>query len=445
MIGFRDPHALAGLSGSESVLLALSGGADSSALLHALATHCKKNGATLYAAHVDHMIREDEHLRDAEFCRALGEKYGIHVFMLEADVPAISAESGESEELTARRVRYGFFAKIMQENNIPLLCTAHNADDNLETLIFNLTRGTGLRGMCGIPEVRPVEGGTLVRPILGVTKDEILAYCAENGLEYVTDRTNLDDAYSRNRIRLHVLPELRRLNPDAARAASRFSASVTEDYRFIRSRALMLVGDDGAVNLRELESADPAVARHAIALGFERSASLQLEAVHVDALLELCRMARSFSSLSLPGGMRGRIEGAYLRFSADVRDKKTDGDFEIPLKTGKNMLCEHIILYLSPKNEKNIYKCATQETIAFDKINGGLYARNRRPQDKIFLRGMHRDLRKLMSEKRIPPELRGKLPVICDGSGILYVPFIGLRDGAACGKDSDYVQISADI
>ena len=199
------------------------------------------------------------------------------------------------------------------------------------------------------------------------------------------------------------------------------------------------------MSLASLISADPAVARHAIALGFERAASLQLEAVHVDALLELCTRARSFSSLSLPGGMRGRIEGAYLRFSADVRDKKVGGDFEIPLETGKNMLSEHIILYLSPKNEKNVYKCATQETIAFDKIIGGLHARNRRPQDKILLRGMHRDLRKLMSEKRIPPDLRGKLPVICDGAGILYVPFIGVRDGAACGKGSDYVQISTDI
>jgi tRNA(Ile)-lysidine synthetase-like protein len=252
-----------------------------------LVDHCKKNGAPLYAAHVDHLIREDEHGRDRDFCRRLCESYGVRLFVLEADVPTIAAESGESTELAARRVRYEYFAKIMAENSIPLLCTAHNADDNLETLIFNLTRGTGLRGMCGIPRVRKVEGGLLVRPILDMSKDEILDFCRERGLEYVTDSTNADDAYSRNRIRLHVIPELRRLNPDVAHTASRFSESLSLDYRFIAARAEELITQKG-ISVDMLAKADPAVARHALSLAFERVCGGHLEAVHVEALAELC-------------------------------------------------------------------------------------------------------------------------------------------------------------
>ena len=444
MIGFRDPHALAGLDGKEPILLALSGGADSAALLTMLADHCKKNGAPLYAAHVDHMIREDEHGRDRDFCRRLCEGYGVRLFVLEADVPAIAAESGESTELAARRVRYEYFAKIMAENSIPLLCTAHNADDNLETLIFNLTRGTGLRGMCGIPRVRKVDGGLLVRPILDMTKDEILDFCRERGLEYVTDSTNADDAYSRNRIRLHVIPELRRLNPDVAHTASRFSESLSLDYRFIAARAEELITEKG-LSVDMLAKADPAVARHALALAFERVCGGHLEAVHVEALAELCENRRGFSSVSLPCAMRGRIENGYLRFSREERDPQTHKNYEITLKTGKNILSEHIILYVSGKNETNVYKFATRATIASDKIVGDLYVRNRRAGDKILMRGMHRDLRKLMNEKKIDPELRDSWPVICDGEGILYVPGVGLRDGVGRSLGSEYIEISADI
>ncbi|MBQ8388337.1 MAG: tRNA lysidine(34) synthetase TilS [Clostridia bacterium] len=444
MINFRDPHALAGLDGREPVLLALSGGADSSALLSMLVDHCKKSGAPLYAAHVDHLIREDEHGRDRDFCRRLCESCGVPIFVLEADIPAIAAESGESTELAARRVRYEYFASLMREHSIPLLCTAHNADDNIETLIFNLTRGTGLRGLCGIPRVRRVEEGMIVRPILDMTKDEILDYCRERGLEYVTDSTNGDDSYSRNRIRLHVIPELRRLNPDVAHTVSRFSEAVSLDYRFISSCAEELISERG-ISVSELRSTDPAVARCAIALAFEQACGSHLEAVHVEALAELCENGRGFSSVSLPCSMRGRIEGDYLRFSKDEREPQTCENYEITLKTGKNILGEHIILYVSEKNEKNIYNFATRATIASDKIVGDLYARNRRAGDKILMRGMHRELRKLMNEKKIDPELRDSWPVICDGEGILYVPRIGLRDGAVGSPSSEYIEISADI
>ncbi len=443
MIIFKDPHKLAGLDSKEPILLALSGGADSSALLDLLAEHCKKNGSALYAAHVDHMIREDEHERDRRFCEALAKKYGIEIFTLEADLPRIAAESGESLELAARGVRYAFFSEIMRKNNIKILATAHNADDNLETVIFNLARGTGIRGACGIPPVRSFDGGLIVRPILEAEKSDILAYCDRRGLEYVTDRTNADDSYSRNRIRLNVIPELRKINRSAAECATRFSRSLSLDCDFIEKSAEALIESDGSIKISALLSSHLSPARCAVALAYEKVCQSSLETVHIDAVIELCKNGKGFSSISLPSNMRARIENGVLRFIPDQKERRANEFYEINLQTGKNILDRHILLYVDRQNDKNIYKSATQITIASDKIIGSLYARTRKPGDRIFQNGMHKELRKLMNEKKIPPELRDSLPVICDGEGILWVPYVGARDGVCKNlKDTARVVLS---
>lgn len=440
MISFSDPHALAGLDKSEPILLALSGGADSSALLDLLAHHCKKCGATLYAAHVDHLIRKDEHDRDRRFCEALGQKYGIKVFTLKADVPRLAAESGESLELAARKVRYSFFAEIMKENGIRILATAHNADDNFETLIFNITRGTGLRGICGIPAVRELEGGTVVRPILGAKKSEIINYCTENGLSFVTDSTNSDVSYARNRIRLNVMPELRRINADAASSAANLCESVSLDYDFIEQSALALILDDGSLELSSLLSAHPALIRHALTLAFARVSAATLERVHIEALIRLCEAKKNFSSLSLPAGMTARIENGKLRFLPVSDLSKENENYEIKLKAGKNILGRHILLYVGEQNDKNVYKSATRISIDSAKIIGDLRARTRKAGDRILINGMHKDIRKLMNEKKLAPELRACLPLICDESGVLWVPFIGARDGAVARGLCDRIE-----
>ncbi len=439
MISFKNPHTAANLAPSEPILLALSGGSDSVTLLDLLAKYSAEVGCRLYAAHVDHGIRENEHERDRLFCRELANKYEIEIFVLEADIPKIAKESGESEELAARRVRYSFFADVMKKNGIKLLATAHNADDDLETVIFNLTRGCGLRGLCGIPPVRTFEGGTVVRPILGATKDEILEYCRENGLSYVTDSTNFDDSYSRNRIRLNVIPELKKLNPAVARSINKLCSSLAADRDFIESEARKYVEIDGSVKLDSLAFAPAALLPHIMVCAFETAAGGTLEAVHVEDLIELCKKAKAFSSISLPHSMMGRIENGYLRFSTDKKSADENNFYEIKLKEGKNMLDRHILLYVSPQNDKNIYKSAIRMAIASDKIKGEMYARCRLPGDKILINGMHKDVRRLMSAKKILPELRSKLPVICDDLGILCVPLVGIRDGARARENGTFL------
>ena len=163
------------------VLVGVSGGADSVALLDMMQKEYP--GAPMLLAHVNHGIRGEEALCDRAFCENVAKERGLEIVILDVDIPAIAKEKGQSLEEAAREVRYAFFADLMRERNIPVLLTAHHADDHLETILFRIARGTGLSGLCGIAPIRPFEMGHLVRPLLGFTKQGVLQYCKNNDSE----------------------------------------------------------------------------------------------------------------------------------------------------------------------------------------------------------------------------------------------------------------------
>ena len=241
---FKDPHTLAGLDEREPVLVALSGGSDSSALLHLLCVLKQKRDFPLYAAHVNHNIRTEafgnEAARDEAFCTSLCSSLGVELFVHRADVPQIAQTEGKSIETAARDVRYDFFAKIMEQKGIRILATAHNADDNFETQIFNLCRGCGIEGISGIPTARPLDRKgqcVAVRPLLSATKQEIFELCSQNHIEYVSDSTNFEDDCTRNKLRLNLIPMLREIFPSPEKSGARLSDAAREDNDFITSEA----------------------------------------------------------------------------------------------------------------------------------------------------------------------------------------------------------------
>ena len=218
-----------------TVLVALSGGADSTALLHFLYSVKEKYNLTILAAHLNHGIRGEEADRDERFCKILCEKYNIPFYSKTLDIPALSKQRGVSEELCGRDERYAFLGTLAEAHNARI-ATAHNADDNAETLIFNLARGSSLRGAAGIPPKR----GRIIRPLIEVTRAQIEEYCAENGLDFVTDSTNLGDEYTRNKIRHHVIPVLRELKVSDyldIQADAALTAAET-DYGYFADRLL---------------------------------------------------------------------------------------------------------------------------------------------------------------------------------------------------------------
>ena len=227
---------------ADAVLVAYSGGADSSVLLHFLADHLKDKKTRLAAAHLNHMIRGEEARRDQSFCKKTAEELGIEFYTKECDIPKIARESGKTLEEAARHERYAFLLDIAHSlGETTLIATAHNSTDNLETMIFNLARGTGMAGMGGIAPIRQ----NIIRPLLSVSGEEIREYAKEKGIEYVVDSTNGDTAYTRNHIRKNIVPLLGEINSQAEGAALRLSKIARTESDFINQEAEKLFSENG--------------------------------------------------------------------------------------------------------------------------------------------------------------------------------------------------------
>ncbi len=374
-----------------SVLLALSGGADSCALFFYLLKKAKENDVLFSAAHLNHMIRGAQAERDMHFCERICAENGVKLFLHTVDIPALAKDSGCGVEEVARQQRYAFFDRILSDNtDIKSILTAHNSTDNAETVIFNLARGSGIRGLIGIPPVREnragnssIQTGQILRPLILCTKKEILDYCAENEIEYVTDSTNTDTKYTRNFIRGEILPKFERLTPAFEGAISRAGDSLREDNDFIESYADKFIrrnnilggnSDKGgkkipSVSVKELGKLHAApfarvmvkMHRHAVlglldnrkecekeavglkeTEGFKEVGSLKrlptLERKHIKMLSDLLMRTKEGESLriSLPGRICAECERSFNQFSQfsqfsqngkNSKDCEDDGKF----------------------------------------------------------------------------------------------------------------------
>ena len=250
-------HAM--LAPGETVLLALSGGADSVALLRAL----RALGYPVRAFHLNHCLRGAESERDEAFCRTLCGRLGVPLAVERVDAAAAAHAQGTGVEEAARRLRYERLRAAAQGAKI---ATAHTADDNLETMLFHLARGTGPKGLAGIPPVR----GDIIRPLIGAERAQVEAYLAEHGQDFVTDSTNLSDDYTRNRIRHEVVPVLRQLNPSVCGAAARLGGLLRQDEAYLHEQAAACLTraarPDGAWETAPLREAHPAVRSRALRL-----------------------------------------------------------------------------------------------------------------------------------------------------------------------------------
>lgn len=218
---------------AKTVVCGLSGGADSTALLLAVKEISEEIGFAAAACHLNHGLRGEESDGDERFCTELCERLGIPLYKRRESVRDF-AEKHESLEETARKVRYDFFEDALAffgENSV--LATAHNANDNAETVLLNLIRGTGLRGLCGIP----TERGRIIRPLLDISRAEIEEFLVENEQNYVTDKTNFSVIYTRNKVRAKILPEIIEINPSFLNTISRMTKNLRADEDFFDNAA----------------------------------------------------------------------------------------------------------------------------------------------------------------------------------------------------------------
>lgn len=422
---------------SRGVLLALSGGADSVLLFHLLSAYTEARGIPFAACHVHHGIRGEEAERDAAFCERLARENGTPFFLAREDAPAFLRGEGHGKglEYAAREVRYAALARVMAENPTYGVCaTAHNATDNLETLLLHMLRGSGLRGLCGIPPVRD----SLVRPLLLLSKQEVLSALSELSLPYVTDSTNESAEYDRNYLRKEILPRLTRLNPDPEGAAARLSANLRQEEQALSALASDFIAHhvrDGAVSRPALCALDAAVF-HRVLCGMCRAvgATEQPERLHVQELRRLLSSDTAVGEYTLPGG-------ALLRFDRGEAVLSLQGEeqpfYEVPLSMGRNVLpfgAGEIWLFCGRNEEfenrkSNVYNLFIQAKLDSATMLGRLIARTRREGDAYVFGGMTRRVRRLMTDSKMPHTLRRVLPILCDGEGVLWVPGFGVRDG----------------
>lgn len=456
-IFYTSPQTLASLPQSTPVLLALSGGEDSCVLFDLILKDSKKNGFVLHAAHFNHHIRGKDAERDADFCLALAKANSIPFHLGEADVPALAQINGNSIESEAREQRYAFFEKIMRENNIPILVTAHHADDNVESVLLHILRGSGIQGLCGISECRTFANDFfIVRPILKTEKEAITTYCKENCLGFVTDNTNYDLDYSRNRIRALLTPEMKNLQPNLCSVISRLAESASEANDFILNSAINFIEaecQENGIPLDKFNQLAKIVKANVISIAFKNVSGKTLERVHIDDVIMLCEKAEPHSSISLPAKFCAKIENERLLFTNKTqKTQKTDfciplaeGEFILPLTHACACARTHVLINI----EKNPVNFPSNDDISLD-LNANLidcdaHFRPRCEGDVIFADKMNKKAKKLICEKKIPLEIRNVLPILVSKNEILWIPCVAVCDKVKRDKikeDDDFFRIT---
>ena len=408
------------------VVVAVSGGCDSSVLLHVLWRSSTEMDLKITAAHINHNLRGSESKRDEEFVRSLCKKYGIECRVLDANVAKFAEERGLSTEEAGRKLRYEFFEHCAEElGEDAKIATAHSLSDCAETYIFNSARGASLSGICGIPPVR----GKIIRPLIEFSREQIEAYANEHGFEYVTDSTNLTDEYTRNRIRHGVIPVMKEINPGFEKAFLRLSKNLAETRDFIELETEKLLeeaktekGYDGKI----IAKAHPAIKNRAAALilenfgfGFDNERTL--------------RLSKNFGEEDFKEELSKdeylvQKSGIVFKETKIVPDEKIqEKDFsegKISL-TGEKSLEIKVLSYESFQNSYKVNSYVLKDTFDFDKIVGRAVIRSRTEGDKADIHGGTKTLKKLFIEEKIPAEKRNSVAVIADDEGVIWVEGLG--------------------
>lgn len=407
-----------------TVVAGVSGGSDSMAMLYILNSLKEEYRIKLIAAHVNHGLRGATADRDELFVKEKCSEAGIEYHVLRADIPSAAKEKGIGFEECGRQARYEFFNSLGED---VIIATAHNLSDRAETFLFNVTRGSALRGLCSIPAVRD----NIIRPLIGCTKDEINAFCAENSIEYVTDETNSDVSYSRNRIRHNVVSQLREINPSFEKNVSRCIESINEDEAFLGSLAKALAvksETDGGYSVDVLLGAAVPVMKRALIMITEKNTGVTPEYRFFDNIIAILRQS---GNTQINGGVNLRVRKGVLDFP---HESSVLGEVSIETETVNIEETNYL---------QNISKQDLEYYLDYDKIHGRLFVRSRQAGDRISLsaRGCTKTLKKLFNELGIPPEKRDSVAVVADDNGLLILDGIGVDSRAAVTKNTKRVII----
>lgn len=418
------------LSG-RTVAVGVSGGADSMALLHVLLELKDEFGMKIIACHVNHGIRGETADRDEKFVVEACKKLGVEARVLRADVPGTAKKMHLGVEECGRRIRYDFFNSVADD---VIIATAHTLCDRSETLLLNITRGASVKGLCSIPAVR----GNIVRPLIDCTRADIEKYCSDNSIAFVTDETNFEDIYSRNRIRLNVIPELKKLNPSLEKAFLRLISNAEEENDFMDGFSREILGkvrladgyDAGLLNKQHR-----AVRKRVIFEIINTETGIIPEAVHIEQVDGILSGGRT----EIIGSTVVEVKNGILKINPETENYPDwECDFDRLIAEAPFGKIKGEIIHrnnLPPKQSVH------NKVLDYGSIVGHCVLRNRRPGDKMKLAGSSctKTLKKLFSEKHI--ENRNSAAVLADEAGICWVQGLGCADRCKIKAETDKILI----
>ena len=387
------------LSKGDRVLIGVSGGADSIALLEFFVSVKEKYDLDICVAHIEHGIRGEDSVNDAEFVKNYCKKLGVNFYLKTIDAPNLAKKAKMGVEEYSRMARYDFFNTIECDK----IATAHNLTDNIETLLFRLARGTGLKGACSIPAVRE----KIIRPFIEVSSGEIRKWCNDNNIPYRVDCTNSDSAYSRNLIRLEILPLFEKLNANYQDNIENFISDVNEDYAFIDNYVKSIypkMVKNNEIDLPKLNELDLSIKKRILIMFFDEN-GYSLNRIHLQSVIDIT------------------LKSGKTQIKENVFAISAKGKIRLAKFNDLNKKDEFVtkILNIDEFKDKNIdFYCDC------DKIVGNIIIRAKQAGDRIKPAGRNvsKTLKKLLNESAYRIEKRDKKIVVCDDLGIVGV--IGL-------------------
>ena len=407
------------------VAAAVSGGSDSMALLSLLISSPKKYGAEVVAINVEHGIRGESSLSDSAFVKKFCDDNGVTCISYSVNAAEYAKTNKLSVEQAARILRYRCFEDAIKSGKCDVVATAHHALDNLESVLFNLFRGTGLKGVCGI--LPRYDGGKIVRPLLKITKAEITEYISENDIPYVTDETNFCDDYTRNFLRLNIIPEIKKIFPDAERSAARFCELVSEDEDYLSSLSAAAIKTENGKAYLSADLPKPVFGRAEIAALKLLGVKKDWEKVHIDDAFALTKKETG-KSVNLLCGIVARREYDYVVFEKAEETPRSGGMPSPVLFAAGEWVFADKTLKIEIINKAGT-DLKSGLFLAEEKVPANAVIRTMEPGDEFTkFGGGTKKLCDYLTDKKIPEPMRITLPIVAAGSDVLAIFGVAVSD-----------------
>ena len=440
------------LTHGDRIVIGLSGGADSVCLFLVLSELKKEWDLELFPVHVNHNLRGDEAIRDRDFCRELCRRHGLELKEFSVPVAELAAGQGISVEEAGRNARYEAFTEIKEKENCHKIAVAHHKDDQAETVLFQLFRGSRLKGLSGMA----AKNGDIIRPLLSVTREEIEAYLKEKKQNYCIDSTNLEEEYTRNKIRHRILPEAEAVCERAAEHLAETAEYAGQVERLLERLTEELFSECAGID------GDNNVSLQIEAL--VRAEKVLAERVVYEALCRVYGRKKDITAgfvadcMELIGKQTGKYrnlpDGVVVRRSFDILWLGREGAGEIFKKEIKEFPYEVILpgtgkkltlsVVLREKLEENIPKSTYTKWFDYDKIEKVVSVKSPEAEDEIIIYtdGRKKQLADVFAEAKIPREQRNGFPVLAEGHRVLWVPGIRGSEGYHVTKETKQVLVA---